>query len=183
MTANKRRILELEDSLLKRLASTEGSLVDDQGLVDVLQTTKSTAIEVSQQITLAQDTEVEITTAREEYRPVAARGSLLYFLLSEVSAVNPMYQTGLGRFLKLFDSSMVKSEKCPVTSRRITNIIEYMTYSIWAFAVRGMFKLDRTMTTLMLALRIDLQRKTVRQEEFTVFIQVFMLVNCLIEQY
>lgn len=172
MTANKRRILELEDSLLKRLASTQGSLVDDQGLVDVLQTTKTTAIEVSEQIALAQETEIEITAAREEYRPVAARGSLLYFLLSEVSAVNPMYQTGLGRFLKLFDESMEKSEKCAVTARRIGNIIEYMTYSVWAFAVRGMFKLDMTMTTLMLALRIDLQRKAVRHEEFIVFIQV-----------
>nr|VZI35563.1 unnamed protein product [Spirometra erinaceieuropaei] len=171
MTANKRRILELEDSLLKRLASTQGSLVDDQGLVDVLQTTKVTATEVAQQITLAQDTEVEITTAREEYRPVAARGSLMYFLLSEVSAVNPMYQTGLGRFLKLFDESMANSEKCAVTARRITNIIDYMTHSIWAFAVRGMYKFDRVTTTLLLTLKIDIQRKTVRQEEFTVFIQ------------
>uniref|UniRef100_A0A5K3EIA0 AAA domain-containing protein n=1 Tax=Mesocestoides corti TaxID=53468 RepID=A0A5K3EIA0_MESCO len=171
MTANKRRILELEDSLLKRLASTQGSLVDDQGLVDMLQTTKTTAIEVSEQIALAQETETEITAAREEYRPIAARGSLLYFLLSEVSAVNPMYQTGLGRFLKLFDESMELSEKTAVTARRISNIIEYMTYSIWAFAVRGMFKLDKTMTTLMLALRIDLQRKAVRHEEFMVFIQ------------
>lgn len=172
MTANKRRILDLEDNLLMRLASTKGSLVDDQGLVDVLQTTKSTSIEVSEQIALAQETETEITAAREEYRPVAARGSLLYFLLSEVSAVNPMYQTGLSRFLKLFDESMELSEKCVVTARRIINIIEYMTYSVWSFAVRGMFKLDKTMTTLMLALRIDLQRKAVRHEEFMVFIQV-----------
>ncbi|EUB62286.1 Dynein heavy chain 5, axonemal [Echinococcus granulosus] len=171
MTANKRRILDLEDNLLMRLASTEGSLVDDQGLVDVLQTTKSTSIEVAEQIALAQETETEITAAREEYRPVAARGSLLYFLLSEVSAVNPMYQTGLGRFLKLFDESMELSEKCVVTARRIINIIEYMTYSVWSFAVRGMFKLDKTMATLMLALRIDLQRKAVRHEEFMVFIQ------------
>ncbi|KAM3182629.1 hypothetical protein ACTXT7_011934, partial [Hymenolepis weldensis] len=171
MTANKRHIIELEDNLLQRLASTEGSLVDDQGLVDVLQTTKETSLEVSEQIALAQDTEAEITTAREEYRPVAARGSLLYFLLVEVSGVNPMYQTGLNRFLKLFDESMALSEKCLITPRRISNIIEYMTYSVWSFAVRGMFKLDKTMTTLMLALRIDLQHKAIRHEEFIVLIQ------------
>ncbi|VDN95862.1 unnamed protein product [Rodentolepis nana] len=171
MTANKRRIIELEDNLLQRLASTEGSLVDDQGLVDVLQTTKETSLEVSEQIALAQDTETEITTAREEYRPVAARGSLLYFLLVEVSGVNPMYQTGLNRFLKLFDASMTLSEKTLITPRRISNIIDYMTYSVWSFAVRGMFKLDKTMTTLMLALRIDLQNKAIGHEEFMVFIQ------------
>ncbi|TPP56023.1 Dynein heavy chain 5 axonemal [Fasciola gigantica] len=171
-TANRRRILELENSLLYRLANTEGSLVDDQGLVDVLQTTKSTSIEVAQQLTQAQDTEAEITAAREEFRPVAARGSLLYFLITELTGVNPMYHTGLNRFLRLFDNSMACSEPCPVTSKRVTNIINYMTRSVWAFAVRGMFKMDRTMTTLMLALRIDLQRKNIRQEEFITFIQV-----------
>ncbi|THD25575.1 Dynein heavy chain 5 axonemal [Fasciola hepatica] len=170
-TANRRRILELENSLLYRLANTEGSLVDDQGLVDVLQTTKSTSIEVAQQLTQAQDTEAEITAAREEFRPVAARGSLLYFLITELTGVNPMYHTGLNRFLRLFDNSMACSEPCPVTSKRVTNIINYMTRSVWAFAVRGMFKMDRTMTTLMLALRIDLQRKNIRQEEFITFIQ------------
>lgn len=171
-TANRRRILELENSLLHRLANTEGSLVDDQGLVDVLQTTKSTAIEVAQQLTQAQDTEAEITAAREEFRPVAARGSLLYFLITELAGVNPMYHTGLNRFLRLFDNSMACSEPCPVTSKRVMNIINYMTRSVWAFAVRGMFKMDRTMTTLMLALRIDLQRKNIRQEEFITFIHV-----------
>ncbi|VDP88481.1 unnamed protein product [Echinostoma caproni] len=171
-TANRRRILELENSLLYRLANTEGSLVDDQGLVDVLQTTKSTSIEVAQQLTQAQDTEAEITAAREEFRPVAARGSLLYFLITELTGVNPMYHTGLNRFLRLFDKSMSCSEPCPVTSKRVMNIINYMTRSVWAFAVRGMFKMDRTMTTLMLALRIDLQRKNIRQEEFTTFIQM-----------
>lgn len=171
-TANKRRILDLENSLLFRLANTEGSLVDDQGLVDVLQITKSTALEVAQQITLAQDTEAEITAAREEFRPVAARGSLLYFLLTELAGVNPMYHTGLTRFLRLFDKSMALSEPCPVTSKRVTYIINFMTRLIWAFAVRGMFKMDRTMTTLMLALRIDMQRKMIRPEEFMTFIQV-----------
>ncbi|KER25686.1 hypothetical protein T265_14170, partial [Opisthorchis viverrini] len=170
-TANRRRILELENSLLYRLANTEGSLVDDQGLVDVLQTTKSTAIEVAHQLTLAQDTEAEITAAREEFRPVAARGSLLYFFITELSGVNPMYHTGLNRFLRLFDKSMASSESCPVTSKRVQNIINYMTRSVWAFTVRGMFKMDRTMTTLLLTLRIDLQRKNIRQEEFITFIQ------------
>jgi dynein heavy chain len=43
----------------------------------------------------AKNTEVEINTARESYRPAAARASLLYFIMNDLHKINPMYQFSL----------------------------------------------------------------------------------------
>jgi len=85
----------LEDSLLARLSTAEGNFLGDYDLVENLETTKRTAMEIEEKVEEAKVTETKINEAREAYRPVAVRASLLYFVLNDLNKIHPMYQFSL----------------------------------------------------------------------------------------
>jgi len=86
---------QLEDSLLVRLSAAEGNFLGDIALVENLETTKRTALEIEEKVVEAKITEVKINETREGYRPAAARASLLYFILNDLNKIHPMYQFSL----------------------------------------------------------------------------------------
>lgn len=171
VTANKRNITELETNLLHKLTTVQGPLIEDVELMTVLNTTKQTAAEVNEKLNIARETEIKIDAAREEYRPIATRGSVLYFLICDMANVNSMYQTSLVQFLERFDISIARSEKSPVIQKRINYVIEYLTYEIFKYKARGLYEIHKFMFILLMTLKIDLQRGSITHEEFEFFIK------------
>ena len=58
-------------------------------------------IQVFEKLKLAEVTSKEIEEVRDGYRPAARRGAVLFFVLSEMAAINSMYQYSLSSYLEV----------------------------------------------------------------------------------
>lgn len=95
----------------------------------------------------------------------------MYFLIVEMSMVNVMYQTSLRQFLGLFDLSMAKSQKSPITAKRINNIIEYLTFEVFSYTARGLYEKDKFLFTILMTLKIEINNNRISHNEFQCFIK------------
>ena len=66
-----------------------------------------------------------------------------------------MYMVSLQQFLELFDFSIDNSDKAPLASKRIVNIIDYLTFYVTCYMQRGLFERHKLIWVLMLAMKIE----------------------------
>ena len=72
-------------------------------------------------------TEANISAAREKYRRVATRGSLLYFVVADLGLIDPMYQFSLRYFTQLFNATIEQSTKSDNLDQRLVIILDSTT--------------------------------------------------------
>eukprot|EP00731_Ephydatia_muelleri_P038546 Em0801g2a len=138
---------DLEDSLLSRLSAAGGNFLGDTALVENLETTKRTASEIEEKVKEATVTEKKINEARENYRPAAARASLLYFILNDLIKINPLYQFSLKAFSVVFHNAIDKADKSDDLKQRVSNLIDSITYMVFVYTSRGLFERDKLIFT------------------------------------
>lgn len=93
------KLKQLEDEVLYKLATATGDILDNIELIENLETSKSLSVEIAEKVAIAKVTEAKINTTSENYRPVAERGALLYFMLSELYKIHSFYKYSLESFI------------------------------------------------------------------------------------
>jgi dynein heavy chain len=144
----------LDKQLLERLSASQGNLLDDVQLIGVLADTKSKAQDVKEKIEASHATEQTINKKREQYRPVATRGSILYFNITSLAQINCMYQTSLAQFLTWFDGALATAEKANQVTKRVDLLREHLTYIVYVNINRGLFEADKMTFQLMVVMKM-----------------------------
>ena len=140
VAAGKRTIAELEDQLLDLLSNATGSLLDNIEIINTLNDSKITSDEVTESLAVAEKTGKKIESASALYRPCSVRAAILYFVLYDLAAVDPMYQFSLDAYVDLFLLSIKNAPASTRLDERIKFLNEFHTYATYKYTSRGLFK-------------------------------------------
>lgn len=120
----------------------------------MLATIKTKSKEVNEKLKEAKEKRIEINDQRENFRPAAARGAVLYFCVVEMILVNWMYNTSLGQFLGLFYAAIDGAAKDKLQKNRVENIKQELTMRTYRYISRGLFERDKITFKIMMCTKI-----------------------------
>jgi len=174
---NKNLLQQLEDSLLREIATDQGNMLDNIDLIETLENIKSRANEVMTKLFLAEVTSADIDKLREGYRPVAERGAILFSVLADMATVNAMYQYSLISYVEVFIHSLKRSLPDPVLVKRLQNIIPMLTKNVYDYGCTGIFERHKLLFSLQICVRIERSVDNVNQKQLDFFIKGSMALE------
>jgi dynein heavy chain len=150
---NNKEVQKLEDQILATI--TDENVVEDETLAETLTTCKKKVDELSFRIVEATKTEEEINKTRVNYQPLAQRAGHLYFLVSDLAAIDHMYQFSLGWFLNLFINAISEAENTHRNiEARVKQMSENVTYAIYSHVSGSIYEKHKLLFSFLLCCRV-----------------------------
>ncbi|CAF4568450.1 unnamed protein product [Rotaria sp. Silwood1] len=151
---NKRKQKEIEDTILEVLSSSAGNLLENETAIQILSSSKKISEEIEAKQKIAEETQKEIEFTRQGYLPVAKHSTILFFCISDLANIDPMYQYSLVWFINLYVMSIENSEKSTDLQERIRKLNAHFTESIYRNVCRSLLERHKLLFSFILCVQL-----------------------------
>ncbi|XP_026673034.1 dynein heavy chain 7, axonemal [Ceratina calcarata] len=168
--ANRKALQQVEDNILKTLSVAGDRILEDEEAIEILDSSKILSIDIIKKQAAAVKTEAQIEGFRQNYRPIAKHSSALYYTITDLPNIDPMYQYSLAWFINLYVNSIDTAKKSKILERRLGFLRETFTYTLYSNVCRSLFEKDKLLYSFVLYTTILLSENAIMQEELMFFL-------------
>ncbi|GAA5826137.1 hypothetical protein JCM11251_007177 [Rhodosporidiobolus azoricus] len=150
----KARLHHLERSLLAALNESQGNILDDDKVIETLETLKREAADVTRKVEETDSIMAEVEEVTNEYLPLAQACSSVFFVMDELHLLNHFYQFSLRFFLDIFDYVLLHNPSLKdVTEprRRLRILIDDLFLHVFKRTSRALLHSDHLTLAVLLA--------------------------------
>ena len=111
-----------------------------------------------------------INDQREVFRNCGRKAAALFFVLSDLSKIDPMYQFSLNWYKDLFSESITTSKET-VSQDRQETIMKVHKLNVYNRACASLFERHKLLLSLQMLVKLQMGDGTIKAEEYNFFLR------------
>eukprot|EP00770_Monocercomonoides_exilis_P008083 MONOS_8041.1-p1 / transcript=MONOS_8041.1 / gene=MONOS_8041 / organism=Monocercomonoides_exilis_PA203 / gene_product=dynein haevy chain 9, inner dynein arm 5 / transcript_product=dynein haevy chain 9, inner dynein arm 5 / location=Mono_scaffold00292:32264-47119(-) / protein_length=4951 / sequence_SO=supercontig / SO=protein_coding / is_pseudo=false len=172
MAADAKLLDRTEAQMLALMKETSvQELLDDLALINTLDQSKQTWKEIKDRVKDAEEAELQLLAARDEFRAMAVRGTVLYFVLVDLASLDPMYQYSLQYFSSIFSTVLERTPAADELDSRLQSLISALTEMVYWSVSRGLFEKHRILFSFYMTVQIKRREGAISETDWDVFVR------------
>lgn len=143
---------QLEKRLLQALSESTGSILEDDKIMNTLETLKSDAADISRKVEATKGVMEEVEASTKEYAVVARSCSAIFAVLEQLHHLNHFYQFSLHYFKQIFENVLrrVRDSSTSGYAARIDQIVNELFIDTFKRTSLSLLQKDRVTLAMLL---------------------------------
>ncbi|KKK13667.1 dynein heavy chain [Aspergillus rambellii] len=145
---------QLEKRLLQALNESRGNILDDDNVIETLETLKKEAAEISKKMVETEGVMTEVENITLKYSIIAKSCSAVFAVLEQLHHINHFYQFSLQYFVDIFNSVLYQNKRLAQEkdhSARVQIILRDLFITTYQRTSLGLIQKDRITFAMLLA--------------------------------